>query len=432
MNRPMTSAPVPDRAAVLVVGAGLSGLACARILNEQGVDVHVLEASDGIGGRVRTDAVDGFLLDRGFQVLLTAYQEVRDQVGLERLDLRVFDPGSLVWTGTSMERLGDPWRDPSSALASLRAGVGTLGDKMKVGALRRRVLSLTPEACFQGEDRSTRRELEAWGFSPGFIDRFFTPFLGGVFLERELETSARLFRYYFRCFSAGEAALPAGGMQRLPGLLAEGLAGRITLGAPVISVEPGGVTLEGGARVAAGRVVLATDGTAAAGLLGGRPPAFKGTVTAYFAAVEAPTRHPLLVLDGEGTGPVNHVAVLSNVAPEYAPPGRHLVSVSGVGGAAADPEAFRRGAQPQLRRWFGPGVDAWDHLRTYAVPRALPVHPPGSVDGTGEPREREDGLLVTGDHTAFGAIQGALLAGRRTAERILSAGETSASSSGTQ
>ena len=211
-------------------------------------------------------------------------------------------------------------------------------------------------------------------------------------------------------------------MGRLPDLLAEPLAGRITLRAPVTSVSGAGVTVEGGTTVQAGQVVLAADGAAAAGLLGEKPPMYKPAVTSYFAAADAPTRHPILVLDGEGTGPANHVAVLSNVAPEYAPEGRHLVSVSGVGAAARDPEAFRRKAPPQLRRWFGPGVEAWEHLRTYAIPHALPMHPPGSVDGTGEPLTRDDGLLVTGDHTAFGAIQGALLAGRRTAERILAAG----------
>ncbi len=415
----MVSVPPPLRADVLVVGAGLTGLACATRLHRAGRDVHVVEASDAVGGRVRTDRVDGFLLDRGFQVLLTAYEELQSQADLDSLNLRAFDPGSLIWTGRRMERLADPWRAPGAAVASVRARVGTMGDKLKVAGLRRRLLAASPQACFAGPDRSTLEELEAAGFTPGFIDGFFRPFLGGVFLERELQTSARLFRYYFRCFSEGAAAIPADGMQRLPESLAAPLAGRITLNAPVQAVRPDGVMLADGTPVEASRVVLATDGSAAATLTGAACPVFKPAITAYFAAPSAPVREALLVLDGEGNGPVNHLAVMSNVAPEYAPEGHHLISASGVGAATSDSEGFPASAISQLERWFGPQVHTWRHLRTYRIPHALPRHDGGSFEWDPEPRVRGDGLVVVGDYTVFGAIQGALLAGRRAAEAVL-------------
>lgn len=413
------SAPFPSRADVLVVGAGLAGLACARILNGAGVNVHVLEASDGIGGRVRTDRVDGFLLDRGFQVLLTAYEELQIQVDLEALDLRPFRPGSLIWDGRKMVHLSDPWREPASAFSALRAPVGTFKDKMTVAALRHRALSRPPSWCFEGDDRSTQEELTRMGLSPDFIDLFFRPFLGGVFLERALETSSHLFRYYFRCFSAGDAALPAKGMERLPEQLAAPLAGRISLESRVVEVSGTETVLQDGRRAEARRVVLATDGADAAALLGETPQEFKATVTSYFAAPDPPTDRPLLILDGEGTGPVNHMAVLSNLAPDYAPPGGNLISVSGVDEAAKNPEAFREAAPRQLRRWFGAAVDGWQHLRTYHIPMALPRHPAGSLPNPTSPRARPDGLLVAGDYTEFGAIQGALRSGRRAAESIL-------------
>ncbi len=410
---------LPDRADVLVVGAGLAGLSCARILSEAGVDVHVLEASDAVGGRVRTDDVDGFLLDRGFQVLLTAYEEVQAQVDMAALDLKSFRPGSLIWDGRGLVHLSDPWREPAAAFASLRARVGTLKDKMTVAALRHRVLSKPPEACFEGRDRSTREELEAKGLSAGFIDAFFRPFLGGVFLERGLETSAHLFRYYFRCFSAGSAGLPAGGMGRLPEQLARPLAGRISLESRVEKVSATGVAVQGSRTLEASRVVLAVDGASAADLLGQTSVSFKAAVTSYYAAPDAPTDLPLLILDGEGTGPANHVAVMSNVAPGYAPAGSHLISVSGVDGAAEDQASFQREAPKQLRRWFGSTVDSWEHLRTYRIPHALPRHPAGSLPTFTEPRLRHDGVLLAGDYTEFGSIQGALLSGRRAAEAIL-------------
>jgi phytoene dehydrogenase-like protein len=413
----MATQPLPSDADVLVVGAGLSGLAAARLLLHAGVDVHVLEASDAAGGRIRTDEVDGFRLDRGFQVLLTAYEEVQAQVDVGRLDLRPFRPGSLIWTGERLEAMRDPFREPAAALAGLRARVGGLGDKMKVALLRRRLLSGTPEQALGPPDRTTLEELRSEGFSRTFIDTFFRPFLGGVFLERDLNTSSRLFRYYFRCFAAGDAALPAHGMQRLPELLAEPLTGRVHLGTPVAGARKDGVRLDDGTELSARHVVVAADGASAARLLGREAPEGKTAVTAYFGAPEAPVDDPLLVLDGEGVGPANHVAVVSHVSPAYAPPGSHLISVSGVDAAAEDQDGFPDAVRAQLRRWFGATVDRWWHLRTYRIENALPAHPPGRL-GSGGGR-RPDGVVVAGDHTEFGAIQGALASGRRAAEAVL-------------
>lgn len=407
--------PLPNHVEVLVIGAGLSGLSAARSLFNDGFDVRVVDAADDVGGRVRTDSVEGFLLDRGFQVLLTAYEEVQAQVDVDELVLMPFSPGSLVWNGRALQRLTDPIRDPGGAFASATARVGTLRDKLKVAALRRDLQGATFEECMRGPERSTDEELKALGFSRGFIDSFFRPFLGGVFLERGLQTSAGLFRYYFRCFAEGDATLPARGMQQLPDLLASRLRDRISLGREAREIREHSVTLADGHSVKADAIIVAADGWSASQLLGGASPAFKATVTSYFATPQAPTSEPMLVLDGKGEGPANHVAVVSNIAPEYAPDGMHLVAVSGVDAFAEDPTLFAEQAPVQLRRWFGSSVDGWTHLKTYRIPRALPRHPAGSVKpGPTEPRA--DGLIVAGDYTEFGAIQGALASGRRAAE----------------
>jgi phytoene dehydrogenase-like protein len=420
MLRPFESAPLPQQAPVLVVGAGLAGLSCARHLQAAGVKVHVIEAAHEVGGRVRTDDVRGFRLDRGFQVLLTAYDAVWQLVDRSGLDVHAFEPGSLIHFNGQLHELGDPFRRPAAALASLRAPVGSLSDKMKVASLRRRLLAMSAEACFSGPERTTLEELRAEGFTDGFIDTFFRGFLGGVFLDRELRAPAGLFRYLFRCFAEGDAVIPRGGMGQLSAHIALPLAGRITLSAPVADVRPDGVTLADGSTVSAGRVVVAADGAAAATLLGEPAPAFNATVTAWFAAPKPPSSRRMLVLDGDGTGPVNHLAVTSSIAPELAPAGSALIAASGVNETAEHPSAFATEARSQLHRWFGPQVEQWEHLHTHHIPHALPQLGPGSIT---RPQQaiREDGVAVAGDFRDYGAIQGAIVSGRRVAEAVLAA-----------
>jgi len=413
-----TAVPLPDTADVVVVGAGLAGLAAARTLSEAGREVLLLEDSDGIGGRVRTDAVDGFLLDRGFQILLTAYPELERQGLLNRLDLRRFASGSRVRVKGAFHTLADPWRDPFRALSGLFAPVGSLDDKLRVAKLRSAALS-APYMESPTPDRTILEELESRGFSPAFIQSFLRPFFAGVLLEDDLDTSARYLMFLFGCFSTGDAVLPAGGMGQLPAALAQGLEGSIRLERRVAEVSGGGVTLEDGARVRSERTVVAVDGTSAEALVGIPAPPLKPGLTAYFDAPESPISAPLLLLNGEGEGPVNHLAVLSDVAPRYAPEGRHLVAVNGVGARAAHPDGFESAARAQLTAWFGAeAVESWRHLRTYHIPHALPAHPPGSLAPDDGPVEVE-GVIVAGDHRVHGSIEGALRSGRLAAERIL-------------
>lgn len=400
------------------MGAGLSGLAAARTLARAGLDVHVLEASDGVGGRVRTDEVEGFLLDRGFQILLTAYPELDRQGILPQLELRPFDAGSRVRFGGAFHDLADPWRDPVKAIAGLLSPVGSLRDKLGVARLRSDAKS-TEYLTRPAPDHTIREELDRRGFGDEFVRGFLRPFLSGVLLESDLDTSARYLLFLFRCFAEGDAVLPAGGMGRLPDVLAADLEGRVHTGCRVTRVEETSVTLDDGTVVGAERVVLAVDAAACETLAGVPAPTLKPGLTAYFDAPESPVGAPLLVLNGEGAGPVNHLAVLSDVATRYAPAGRHLVAVNAVGVHAAHPEGFEAAARAQLAGWFGDAaVSAWRHLRTYHIPHALPAHPPGTLSPDDGPTDVE-GVIVAGDHRVHGSIEGALRSGRLAADRIL-------------
>lgn len=405
-----------DQHPVVVVGAGLAGLAAARTLHRAGHPVIVYEAADGVGGRVRTDVVDGFQLDRGFQVLLTDYPEARTQLDLDALDLHHFDPGALVWTGRRFGRVGDPLRSPTTLPASVTAPIGTIADKLRILRLRQRLVGADARELLRSEDGSTIDHLRYLGFSPRAIARFFRPLFGGILLDPDLGTSRRLFDVIFRSLARGGSAVPARGMGALPAQLAAALPpGTVHLNRPVEVVDPHGATLEGGERIEAAAVVVAAEGPAAARLVPDLEVAPGRAVSCvYFAAPAAPIPARLVVLDGVGNGPVLNLAVMSNVAPDYAPTGRALI-------AAACPGSFDDGlvddARRQIRTWFGTQVDAWEHLRTYHIPYGQPDQRPPFAPKRSN--HLADGLWVCGDHRDTGSIQGALFSGRRTADDLL-------------
>lgn len=407
---------------VVIVGGGLAGLACAARLQAEGLSFLLLEAANRPGGRVRTDAVDGFLLDRGFQVLLTAYPEARSVLDFDALDLHHFRPGALVHHDGDFQRLSDPFRRPGDMLETLQSSVGTLTDKLRVARLRRRVRRGDLEELFSRPETTTEERLRLEGFSSKFIETFFRPFLAGIFLERDLRTSSRMFEYVFRMFALGAAALPAAGMEAIPRQLAERLpADRIRVAVRVTSVREGRVMTLAGEEVRAAAVVLACEGPAAARLVpdlaaGGS----RSTTTLYYASEDSPIDEPTLVLNGEADGPVNNLCVPSDVCPAYAPAGASLISVSVVGDVARDRgDALEEAVRRQLRDWFGPAVSRWRHLRTYRIDHALPDQSPPLDAGTYDAARLQRGLYACGDYRTTGSIDGALRSGRAAADTVI-------------
>lgn len=410
---------------VIIVGAGLAGLACALELRAQGLEPLILEASDGVGGRVRTDQVEGFLLDRGFQVLQTWYPQARRLLDYPALDLRPFEPGALVrWEGR-LHRVSDLWRRPLRAGEMLASGVGTLADKLRLVALRRRALRGDLHDLYAGPETDALALLGGMGFSPRIVERFFKPFFAGVFFEPELAVSSRAFDFVFRAFALGDTALPARGMGAIPAQLAARLpAGRIRLNAPVAEIGEGWARLDSGERVEAAALVIATDARAAARLLGRPAPATRGTTCFYFDAEQPPVAGPYLVLNGEGRGLINSLLCPSSLSEHYAPPGRHLVTVN-VLGAAAEPDAIEPELRLELTDWFGPGVTRWRRLAVYRLPEALPVQAPPVAD----PAERDprigERLYLCSELGGAPSFHWAIDSGRRAAiaiGRVLGAG----------
>ena len=405
---------LPSSVDAVVIGAGLAGLAAARQIKSHGKSVIVLEAQDGVGGRVRTDKVDGFLLDRGFQVLLTAYPELKTQVDMSALDLKMFSSGAVVMRNGKASVVTDPFREPRRAVATVFAPIGSLTDKMRIAALRWRVMRSNEAKILSKPDISTVVALRTFGFSSKIIDRFFRSLFGGIQLDPDLRTSRRMFEIIFKYLSEGQSALPNNGMSALPEQMAKHLGSEnIFLDTRVTGISSGIVSTTN-SQIKAKAIVVATDQPASAELLKTDKIASRVAGCVYFAADSPPTHEKFVVLDGTGKGPVLNAAVLSNIAPSYAPPGQHLIVAALPGVIDGDLETMSR---DQLRTWWGPQVDAWRHIKTYRIAHAGPEQmPPFNPE---QQVSLGDGIFVCGDHRDTGSIQGALYSGRRCGDAVL-------------
>lgn len=409
---------------VLILGAGLAGLACAHELQRHGVSFRIYEAGDRVGGRVQTDVVDGYRLDHGFQVYLDAYPEGRAIFDYEALELQAFAPGATVRVHGRFTTISDPWRQPWSALRSLVSPVGTVGDKIRTGKLRKNVLRGDIDDLWTRAETTTEERLRRFGFSDKMIERFFRPFFGGVFLERELETSSRFFDFVFRMFARGRATLPRRGMGELPAQLASGFAAdSIVFGACAQAVDKERVTFTDGHSVAAEHIVLALPAPALARLLGREEPKSRSTTCVYFTADEAPIRGARVVLNGEGLadGPVNNLVVPSEISKLYAPAGKALVSCSVIGSDALAEEGtatLEDRVLAQMQSWFGDKTRSWKHLASYGIRHALPPYRVAQGPARAADFDLPEGVFACSDAFESPSIQGALAAGRRVGGEI--------------
>ena len=396
---------------VIVVGAGLTGLSAACELSRAGLSVLVFEKSANVGGRMSTHIVNGYKLDHGFQILLTAYPEMKKIDGLAKLAGRSFSSGARIRTQGRFVDFCDPLRHPDHIFSTLLSPLARVTDLVRLFALTK----ARRTSCVE-RGLSTYEGLRASGFSEGFQEAFLRPFLRGVLLDPHLRVDYGLACFYLQMFAKGEAVLPEGGIQARPNLLADQIGrSHIRLNTAVNGLSSHEITLENGDTFGAQQVICAVD-TMAATQLGSPEQAMHhlSTSTLYFSAPEPPFSEPIVVLSAE-EGPIATLAVLTNVQPSYAPPGRTLIAIATIGESALLPEdVLSDRVLAQAQRWYGDSVRSWSLIRRIGIPAGVVGRPrmaKGFID--------QAGILFAGDYLSYPSQNGALAAGRAAADHAL-------------
>ena len=403
---------------VIIVGAGLAGLSAAVHLHHAGRNVLLIEASDRAGGRIKTDSYQGFLLDRGFQVLLTAYPETQALLNYTNLNLKKMLPGATVLYDGGVFEIADPFRRPSAAFATLFAPVGTLKDKMNTLWLKNRLQKLTIAEIFEQPEQTTLKQLTDYGFSSKMIQRFYAPFLSGIFLENKLQTSRRMFDFVMKMFSDGDVAVPALGMEEIPKQLVAMLPeNSIQCHTKVTAIEGNKVITADGTIFEANQILLATNANSLTQQFVPKQKMTSHQVTnIYFEALTAPTKKAVVILNASNQKKwVNNLTVMSNVSSACAPKGKVLISISYNGIAAVDDETLAENMKNELRQWYGDEVNSWNMLKAYRIDYALPTQDSVRNEISSSEIKISDNLFVCGDNLLNGSINAALKTGRLAA-----------------
>ncbi len=406
---------------ITIIGAGISGLTAAVYLHQKGHKVQILEATDRAGGRIKTDIIDGFRLDRGFQVLLTEYPETKALLDYKKLNLKRFLPGATVLYDEGQFEIADPFRRPSATFATIFAPVGSLKDKINTFFLKNKLVNISISNLFKQPEIETMAQLKKYGFSPKMIDRFYKPFFSGIFLENDLKTSSNMFDFVMKMFSEGDAAIPELGMEEIPKQLVTMLPeNSIQYNVKVSAIEDNKIICEDGSTLDADKIIIATETIGlASNYISKTKQNFHQVTNVYFEAKIAPTKKAVVVLNAATTKKwVNNLTVMSNVSNQYAPAGKVLISVSYNGIPAIDNATLAENMKAELKQWYGNQVSAWKLLKTYRIKYALPNQEKVSNDVDNSEIKINENLFICGDHLLNGSINAAMKSGRIVAELI--------------
>ncbi len=400
---------------IVIVGAGISGLSAAMELERNGLTSTIFEKSDRPGGRVKTDLIDGWQLDHGFQVLLTAYPENKNFLDLDALNLKLFDPGAEISIDGKITTLSDPLRKPSETLNSVFSTAATLRDKWKIFQLRNHLQGMSVEEIFSSTNESTLDYLQKYGFSDRVIDQFFRPFFSGIFLEPNLETSSRLFKFIFKMFGEGHAAIPASGMQAIPDQMAAKIKSKIQFHSEYASHKDHELQLSNGEKVDYDYLIMAYD----PGIKKENSKKYKGTVNVYFSIPKTKGK-AIIRLFPEEDKLINNACIISNVSGSYSSSNRSLLSVSTTGIPSMSEDQLIPDVKKEVAELYGINESEITHIRSYFIPYSLPDISKPTM-GSEIEFDTQENVLFAGDYLMAGSLNAAMISGKKAALKIVKA-----------
>jgi phytoene dehydrogenase-like protein len=406
---------------ITIIGAGIAGLTAAVYLHRKGFKIQILEASDHAGGRIKTDLVDGFRLDKGFQVLLTEYPETKALLDYEKLNLKRFLPGATVLYENGQFEIADPFRRPSAFFSTVFAPVGTLKDKINTFFLKNKLVKISVPSIFNQTETETILQLKKYGFSTKMIDRFYKPFFSGIFLENDLKTSSNMFDFVMKMFSEGDAALPELGMEEIPKQLIAMLPeDSIKYNMKVNAIENNKIICENGKHLEADTTIIATEAIGlASNYISKDKQNFHQVTNVYFAAKIAPTQKAVVVLNAAVNKKwVTNLTVLTNVSKKYSSDERVLISVSLNGNPNVKDETLAKNMQSELIKWYGNQVNDWKMIKVYRINYALPNQEKVFNEVLDTELQLDKNVFICGDYLMNGSINAAMKSGRLVAELI--------------
>ena len=400
-----------------IIGGGISGLIAARVLEEHGLSATIIEATDRLGGRVKTDVVDGYSLDHGFQVLLTAYPAAKKYLDFDALALQEFLPGSAIFKNGKQKIIGDPLRNLSLLLPTLFSGIGTVNDKLKILALNRRLKKKSIQNIFAEKEQTTLAYLENIGFSETIITDFFIPFFSGIFLENKLDTSSRMFEFVYKMFGEGNAALPKDGIQAIPKQLFEKLKSTtIIFNTKVKSVENGSIKLESGETIKSNFTIIATQASGLVSNLKNQATLWKSCDTLYFEVAKREIKKPLIGLIAMHNALINNIFYHTSLQTS-ATATKELLSVTVIDRQNLTNKQLVTEVQKELKELCN--IDYCTFIKQYNIPMALPNLQDIQYEMLPSETRLTETIFLAGDTQLNGSLNAAMIAGERAALEVI-------------